>query len=392
MRRYRSRDDDSARWAGFPYREGDIVISTRSESGPTWMQVICALLVFDSPVLPAPLGEISPWVDHTVEPVAGVFARLDAQQHRRCVATHTPLDGLPLDDRATYVVVARHPLDLAVSLYHQGANLDRERLADLTGVPPRGDGPRADVHDWLVAWALSTSTALEQPDSPAGVVHHVADAWQRAADGTDVVLVHYADLLADLPGQMSLLASRLGIEVGPEVGPERISERRRRRRSRRCGRAPRSSRARPARGAARHRRVLPQGAAGRRARAAVGRRASGVRRAGGAARRRRCWPGCTGRAARPSPRPSGASSASSLVPPGIAVRRGAVVGCAGLPGRDLERMRGADCRALARRQRTGVRRRVQPHLPNRAHARRGKCARTHVRKWSSQMRRTVGGR
>lgn len=216
MRRYRSGDDDSARWAGFPYREGDIVISTRSKSGTTWMQMICALLVLDTPDLPAPLSEISPWVDHTVEPVADVFARLEAQQHRRFVKTHTPLDGLPLDDRATYVVVARHPLDMAVSLYHQGGNLDRDRLAELTGVPARAPGPRPDVHDWLVAWTLSDSTAAEQPDSPAGVVHHVADAWQRAADRSNVVLLHYADLLADLPGQMALLASRLGIEVSPE--------------------------------------------------------------------------------------------------------------------------------------------------------------------------------
>ena len=44
-----------------------------------------------------------------------VYARLDAQDHRRVIKTHTPLDGIPLDARATYVVVARHPLDMAVS-------------------------------------------------------------------------------------------------------------------------------------------------------------------------------------------------------------------------------------------------------------------------------------
>ncbi|HYO38333.1 MAG TPA: sulfotransferase domain-containing protein [Nocardioidaceae bacterium] len=216
MRRYRSEDDDSARWAGFPYREGDVVISTRSKSGTTWMQMICALLVLDTPDLPAPLSELSPWVDHAVESVADVVARLQAQQHRRFVKTHTPLDGLPLDDRATYIVVARHPLDMALSLYHQGDNLDRKRLAELTGVPARVREPRSDAHDWLVAWTRSSSTALEQPDSPAGVVHHVRDAWDRAATRSNVVLVHYADLLADLPGQMAALAGRLGLSVTAE--------------------------------------------------------------------------------------------------------------------------------------------------------------------------------
>src|SRR6266540_982009 len=123
--RYRSPDEDSARWNGFPFRHGDIVISTRSKSGTTWMQMICALLVFQDPEPPAPLSDLSPWIDHSIEPIGDVVARLEAQPHRRFVKTHTPLDGLPLDLRATYVVVARQPLDMAVSLYHQRSNIDR---------------------------------------------------------------------------------------------------------------------------------------------------------------------------------------------------------------------------------------------------------------------------
>ncbi|MGO9195876.1 MAG: hypothetical protein ACLQK4_01950 [Acidimicrobiales bacterium] len=33
--RYRSDDEDSGRWVGFPFRQGDIVISTRSKCGTT---------------------------------------------------------------------------------------------------------------------------------------------------------------------------------------------------------------------------------------------------------------------------------------------------------------------------------------------------------------------
>ena len=219
-RRYVSDDDDSARWDGFPFRDGDIVISTRSKSGTTWMQMVCALLVFQSPELPAPLPQLSPWVDHTVEPVADVVARLEAQRHRRFVKTHTPLDGIPVDPRATYVVVGRHPLDLAVSLYHQGDNIDRERMAVLTGVPQRQRAPRPSLHDWLVGWTTRSTTALEQPDSLDGVLHHLTDAWQR--EQPNVVLVHYADLLADLEGEMRRLAGRLGIDVPEDVWPSLV--------------------------------------------------------------------------------------------------------------------------------------------------------------------------
>jgi hypothetical protein len=147
---------------------------------------------------------------------------LEAQRHRRFVKTHTPLDGLPLDPRATYVVVARHPLDMAVSLYHQGANIDRRRLRELTGVPePTGpEPPRPDLHTWLRAWTERETTPQQSLDSLVGVLHHVTDAWRRRESGeVDVLLVHYADLLADLGGEMRRVAAALGIEVDEERWP-----------------------------------------------------------------------------------------------------------------------------------------------------------------------------
>ena len=128
--RYTSADEDSARWSGFTFRAGDLVVSTRSKHGTTWMQVVLLTLVHGPPPFPEPLGQLSPWLDHLIEPLDVVLDRLEGQRHRRVIKTHTPLDGIPLDDRATYIVVARHPLDAALSLYHQGANLDRARLGE----------------------------------------------------------------------------------------------------------------------------------------------------------------------------------------------------------------------------------------------------------------------
>src|SRR6188508_1212521 len=94
--RYRSLIADSARWDGFAFRPGDVVISTPPKSGTTWTQMLCALLIFDGPAFPAPLGDISPWLDMNIRPLAEVTAALTAQAHRRFIKTHTPLDGLPL--------------------------------------------------------------------------------------------------------------------------------------------------------------------------------------------------------------------------------------------------------------------------------------------------------
>jgi aryl sulfotransferase len=212
--RYTSSDEDSARWRGFPYRQGDIVISTRSKSGTTWMQMICALLVFQNAELPGPLAELSPWLDWLIEPRESVLARLEAQDHRRFIKTHTPLDGIPLDPRAWYVVVVRHPLDMAVSLYHQGSNLNRERIRELTGQagPVASPRPRPPVKDWLLSWIEDDPDPHEQLDSLPGVMWHLTQAWRRRDDG-NVLLVHYDDLLHDLSGQMQQLAERLGVTV-----------------------------------------------------------------------------------------------------------------------------------------------------------------------------------
>jgi hypothetical protein len=209
--RYRSPDEDSGRWLGFAFRAGDIVISARSKHGTTWLQMICALLVFQSPELPAPLWELSPWLDWLVTPRDDVFARLSAQHHRRFIKTHTPLDGIPLDERATYVVVARHPLDAAVSLYHQGDNIDRARVRELIGgTPSPAVTSRPALADWLRSWVDADPDPAQALDSLPGVMMHLRSAWAQR-HRCNVVLVHYDDLVGNLDGEMLRLASRLGI-------------------------------------------------------------------------------------------------------------------------------------------------------------------------------------
>jgi aryl sulfotransferase len=194
------------------------------------MQMICALLIFQTPELPAPLGRLSPWLDWLVNPREEIFARLESQRHRRFIKTHTPLDGIPLSPLASYIVVGRHPLDVAVSLYHQGNNINRSRLAELTGAlpdQPRPDRPpRPPVHDWLLDWVDRDGSPVEQPDSLPGVMWHISDAWLRSADpglgGPTVLLMHYDELRADLEYQMRRLADLLDIGVPDELWPSLV--------------------------------------------------------------------------------------------------------------------------------------------------------------------------
>ena len=214
---YQSHDEDSGRWLGFRYRPGDIVISTRRRTGTTWMQMICAALIFQGPELPAPLWRLSPWLDHTIVPLDVVYTQLAEQPHRRFIKTHTPLDGIPLHPQVSYIVTARHPLDMFVSLRHQLDNINHARLWQLTGraAPP---GPSESLHDSLLQWVQNAGDPRVFPESLAGVLWHLSDAWARRGE-PNVLLVHYDDLAADLEGQMRGIAWRLGIDVPEPAWP-----------------------------------------------------------------------------------------------------------------------------------------------------------------------------
>ncbi|GIE76315.1 glycolipid sulfotransferase [Actinoplanes philippinensis] len=219
--RYVNFREDSTRWADLRLRPDDIVITAPAKAGTTWLQTICALLIFQTADLPAPLPDLSPWPDARVTDATEVRARLAAQQHRRFLKTHTPLDGLPPDTGIRFLAAAREPLDIAVSFYHQQKNIDTGKLMRLLALPaPPPELP--PLRDWLAAWIREEAEEVrDQVVSLPGVLHHITGSWRRR-DRPDVLLVHYADLSADLDGQMRRIAAHLGITVREPVWPHLV--------------------------------------------------------------------------------------------------------------------------------------------------------------------------
>ena len=221
-RRYQSFIQDSARWDGFVHRDGDIVISTPAKCGTTWMQMLCALLIFQQPEPPKPLAELSPWLDMLTWKLEDVTALLAAQEHRRFIKTHTPLDGLPLDPKVTYVCVGRDPRDVVLSMENHMANINWEAalnaraaavgLDDLAEMqmPVMSEDPRERFWAWV-----EMDGPTDQERGLVGTLQHFETFWAHR-DDPNVTLFHYADLLADLPGELRRLADDLGIEVADE--------------------------------------------------------------------------------------------------------------------------------------------------------------------------------
>ena len=200
------------RLAEFPRRPGDIIISTQAKSGTTWVQMICALLIFQTPEPPASLPELSPFLDMHAIGSSGrsaVYARLAAQHHRRFIKTHLRLDQLPADPQVTYIVIARNPLDSTVSMYHQKAGLPSDD-------PQR---PNGTARQWLVGWIDEMDTGHDSYLGPA--LERLSYVWEHRAE-PNIVLLHYEDLSTDLAGEMRRLANRLQITVPEDKWPSLV--------------------------------------------------------------------------------------------------------------------------------------------------------------------------
>jgi hypothetical protein len=224
-RRYQNIMVDSARWERVALRPDDIIISTPAKCGTTWMQTCCALLLFQTPELPRPMAELSPWVDMLTWPIDELVTLVEGQQHRRFLKTHTPLDGLPWSPDVTYIVVGRDPRDVALSWDDHMANMDLGRVftarieaVGMDGLDPSMTPPvfAADPIDRFWHWVdVDSGDPLTGLSS---VVHHLDSFWQRR-DESNIVFFHYADLRDDLEGQLRRLAGVLGVDVPDALWP-----------------------------------------------------------------------------------------------------------------------------------------------------------------------------
>ena len=196
------------------------------------MQVICGLLIFQRTTFERSLDLISPWLEMQTREISDVIADLDAQQHRRFIKSHTPLDGLPNDDMITYICVGRDPRDVAISWAHHSDNLNLEALftardravgnEDLAEMYRDREPAPTDPLARFWRWVDDSTTDQLTHANLASTMHHLATFWE-VRDRPNVVLVHYADLLSDLEGEMRRIAQRLDIDIDENILPSLVT-------------------------------------------------------------------------------------------------------------------------------------------------------------------------
>lgn len=212
---------DSTRWDRLKLRPGDIVVCTPVKSGTTWTQMLCALLVHQSPTFPQPLNELTRWLERNREPLDETLVSYEAQTNRRIIKTHTPIDGIPWDREVSYVFCGRDPRDVFFSMRDHIANGSEETRVDVrrrAGLPDDFEFP--DEPNQLFALWLTTPYAEGLDDGfPMGSVLSQTQGYWRFRRLPNLFFLHYADLSADLDAEMRRLAAFLGTPVDEAIWP-----------------------------------------------------------------------------------------------------------------------------------------------------------------------------
>lgn len=201
-REFQNHHFDSTIWNDLKFRDDDIIISTYAKSGTTWVQQIIAQLLFNGEV-GLPVAEMSPWLDLRVPPKEVKLPEVETQTHRRFLKTHLPVDALVFSAQAKYIYIGRDGRDVLWSMYNHHANANDTWYEALNDTPGRV-GPPIELppdsivqyyHDWL-----------DKDGHPWWPYWENIRTWWEIRDLPNVYMLHFANLKADMPGEIRRIA------------------------------------------------------------------------------------------------------------------------------------------------------------------------------------------
>lgn len=204
---------DSTIWDDFQFRDDDIIICTYAKSGTTWMQQILSQLIFGGEA-GLSVAEMSPWVDLRVPPKEVKLPMIEAQTHRRFLKTHLPVDALVFSDQAKYIYIGRDGRDVVWSLYNHHINGNDAWYDALNNTPGRVGPP---LERPVGAPPAYFETWLDNDGAPFWSFWENVRSWWEVRDLPNVKLVHFADLKADMEGQIRQIAEFIDVTVDEEM-------------------------------------------------------------------------------------------------------------------------------------------------------------------------------
>ena len=208
-REFHNHHIDSTIWDDLRFRDDDIVIATYAKSGTTWLQQIISQLLFDGEE-GLEVAEMSPWLDLRIPPKQVKLPEVEAQTHRRFLKTHLPVDALVYSPKAKYIYIGRDGRDVVWSMYNHHANTNAAWYDALNNTPgrvgPPIEPPPDSVRQYYLDW-------LEKEGHPFWPFWENVRTWWAIRNLPNLMLLHFADLKADMPREIRRIAAFLGIAV-----------------------------------------------------------------------------------------------------------------------------------------------------------------------------------
>lgn len=208
-REFHNHHFDSTIWNNFPFRNDDIIIATYAKSGTTWLQQIVSQLIFNGEE-GMEVAHMSPWLDLRVPPKEVKLPEVEAQTHRRFLKTHLPVDALVFSPKAKYIYIGRDGRDVVWSMYNHHANANDlwyHALNDTPGLVGEPIAkPNPDIVKYYNEW-------LDKDGFPFWPFWENIRTWWEIRNLPNVHFIHFANLKADMPGEIKKLATFLEIEI-----------------------------------------------------------------------------------------------------------------------------------------------------------------------------------
>jgi len=209
---YEAHNLNSLCWDAFKPRAGDVIITTALKAGTTWMQTIVGNLIFQDQPMPAPQWQLTPWLDSRGGSLEEKLESIEAQTHRRFLKTHLPLDALPYFPQVCYIYVGRDGRDVFMSLWNHYRHLKPEVITWLK-YPPCPES----IHEFFQMWISKSWYDWERDGFPFWSLFYHLESWWMYRHLSNILFVHFDDLLADLDGQMRVVADYLDIKINEAI-------------------------------------------------------------------------------------------------------------------------------------------------------------------------------
>ena len=162
------------------------------------------MMISGDPGIDADVTHNAPWFDINTREIAEVIGRLEAQDHRRQIKTHTPFDGIPIWPDLRYISIYRHPIDVHFSFRKHLANMNQDVLGD---VYPKNISAGFRIFlegDHFDGTSLST------------IIDHYRSSLELEPSG-NLLRLHYADMSRDLPTEFARIARHVGITLSDDL-------------------------------------------------------------------------------------------------------------------------------------------------------------------------------